>query len=372
MAKISKILYIVTQSELGGASRYIFDLARNLPSDKFEVIVAGGGVGELGEKINALGLNYYHLNNLVREIEPFRDLLAVYEICRLIIKTKPDIVHLNSSKAGVVGSIAAKICGVKKIIYTAHGFVFNEPLSTFKKNLYRWSEKITSNCKDKIICVSEFDRQSALKNKIAKSSKLMTINNGIEALDFADATESKKILGVPADSIVIGTVANLYRTKGLNFLISAIVKSKINHPGIYLRIVGDGELANELAKQINELNAQNYIKVGKISHAYRYLKAFDIFVMSSVKEGFPYALLEAMAAGLPIVATKVGGIPEMIETDKTGSLVDAKNVDAISTAVESLLTDKQKMLALGANAKREVEKEFRLDKMIAKTIAVYE
>ena len=125
MAKISKILYLVTQSEGGGAQRYIFDLAKNLPQNQYIVTVAAGGNGELLTKFDETRVSTVTVKNLVREINPIKDLLAYFELKKLFKQQKPDIVHLNSSKAGTIGAIAAKHAGVKKIIYTVHGFVFN-------------------------------------------------------------------------------------------------------------------------------------------------------------------------------------------------------------------------------------------------------
>ena len=135
MAKISKILYLITQSEWGGAQRYIFDLATNLPLNRYEISVAAGGNQKLHTKLDEKNIKSYKLKNLVREINPIKDLKAYFEIKRLLKEVKPDILHLNSSKAGIIGAIASKHAGVKKIIYTVHGFVFNEPMPSWKKQI---------------------------------------------------------------------------------------------------------------------------------------------------------------------------------------------------------------------------------------------
>ena len=173
-----KILYLITQSEWGGAQRYVFDLAVNF-KDKFEVAAAFGGEGGLKNKLDEENIRNFTLKNLVREINPWRDFLAFWEIYRLIRKTKPDILHTNSSKAEILGNLAGWLCGVPKIVFTAHGFVFNEELGFWKKKLYIFLEKMAGFFADKIICVSGFDRAAALAHKIAGKNKLVVIHNGI-------------------------------------------------------------------------------------------------------------------------------------------------------------------------------------------------
>jgi len=145
MAK-PKILYLITQSEFGGAQRYIFDLANNLKND-YEIIVAGGGQDELFEKLKKINVKNFKLKNLIREINLIKDIFAYWEIKKLIQKIKPDILHLNSSKISVLGAFAGRKAGVKKIIYTVHGFVFNEPMSKWKKLIYLWKLRMLKKLK---------------------------------------------------------------------------------------------------------------------------------------------------------------------------------------------------------------------------------
>ncbi len=371
MAKISKILYIVTQSEWGGAQHYIFDLATNLPQEKYEVMVAAGGNEELYSKLNKHGIKNYKLKHLIREISPLEDIKAYFEIKKLINELKPDVLHLNSSKAGVIGAIAGKHAKVKKIIYTVHGFVFNEPMSNLQKNIYTFAEKFSARYKDKLICVSEFDRQAGIKNKIAPENKLITINNGIEPIDFLNKVIARQKLDLPPDKIVIGTIANFYETKGLTYLISAAKEITKQFPDIIFRLIGFGQLEKELKLKIRGLNLQNNFFLSKVLDAKKYLNAFDIFVLPSIKEGFPYAILEAMRAGLPIVATKVGGIPEMLKNETNGLLVEPFSPSDLATKITRLLKDNVLAVKIGRQAKIDVENYFSLEKMVERTKKIY-
>ncbi|HNP75556.1 MAG TPA: glycosyltransferase family 4 protein [bacterium] len=378
-----KILYLITQPEWGGAQRYVFDLAVFSKKQGHQVMVAAGPAQDrpLLEKLAKQGLETYQLKNLVREISPVKDLAAIGEIKKLYQKLQPDIIHLNSTKAGIIGSLASVGYRNCKTIYTAHGWVFNEPLPKWKKNIFLWLEKLTARAKDKIICVSEFDRQSALDNKIAPNDKLISIHNGIDAdkIEFLPKTEALKELISDTDfqisdtDIIISTIANFYPTKGLPYLIEAIqlLVTRYSLP-VTLIIIGDGEKRLELEKIIAEKKLNKKVLLaGRKENASRYLKAFDIYACSSVKEGFPYSILEAMAGGLPIVTTNVGGIPEIIENNRTGLLVEPKNPSQLAEKIFQLANNKSLAQKLAGRAQIDIKEKFSKEKMAEKTIEVY-
>jgi glycosyltransferase involved in cell wall biosynthesis len=372
MAKISKILFIITQSEWGGAGRYVFDLANNLPKDQFEVMVAAGGNEELFEFLGQIKIKTFHLKRLVREINPIKDLAGYWEMKRLIKNLKPDIVHLNSSKAGFLGALAAHSAGVKKIIYTVHGFVFNEPMASWQKAIYLWAEKFSAKYKDKLICVSEFDRQAGSQNKIATADKLITIHHGINQINFLTKAQARQELKLPAENLIVGTIANFYQTKGLNYLIAGAAEIIKQDQNILFRVIGFGRLENQLKAEIKKFKLENNFFLGKVLNGKKYLLAFDLFVLPSVKEGLSYTILEAMQAGLPIVATKVGGIPEMIKNQHNGLLVNPANPKELAQAITSLLKDKSLAQKFGNQAQIDFRQNFSLEKMIKETISTYQ
>ncbi|MFH1522944.1 MAG: glycosyltransferase family 4 protein [Patescibacteria group bacterium] len=380
------ILYLITQSELGGAQCYVYDLATSL-KDEFNIIVAGGEQGEKGKiaiKLQQTGIKFYAIPHLKRSISPINDFLALIGIIRLINKLKPDIIHLNSSKISILGSIAAIIAKSRienresKIVYTAHGWVFNEPLQTWKKLFYKYAEKFTSFFKDKIICVSEFDRQVALKEKICNPKKLITIHNGIKPINFLSKEMSRQKFPLLSKGgqggVWIGSIGNLYPTKGFEYLIEAarilITNYKLQ---ITTVIIGEGQERKNLEKLIKQNSLQNnIILAGNISDAAKLLKAFDIYVCSSVKEGLSYTIIEAMQAGLPIVATDVGGNPELIEDQKTGLLVKSQNPEKIAEKIIELINNPELGIKLGEQAKIKALEEFSLGKTVEETKKVYQ
>ncbi len=366
------ILYIITQGNEGGAQKYVLALAKH-----FRGIIASGTEAQtLFDNAKNLQLTClvgrqatYNLPHLKRNINPWHDVMAIFEIRELIKKVNPDIVHLNSSKAGVLGSFASM--GLKtKIVFTAHGFIYNEPLSWAKKLFYLALEKIASEYRDYIICVSDADKTSALENQLISANKISTIYNGINVIHFLPKAESQAILNLPTDKIIIGTIVNFYKTKGLDILIESIfllsneVKTKIQ-----IIIIGSGPEFKNLKLKIKDLKLESIILTpGSIDNASLYLKALDIFVLSSRKEGFPYVILEAMQAGLPIIATSVGGVPEAL--GNAGILVNPENPKLLANEITNLITNAQKQKTLSIKA-IERAKLFTEAKMLSETQKIY-
>ncbi len=384
-----KILYIITQSELGGAQKYICDLALNLEQD-FEIFVAAGPEGnwEIFNRITKEAesdkiISFIKLNNLVRSINSVKDFLGLIEIFKVIRKIKPDIVHLNSSKAGFVGAAAAKLAGVKNIIFTAHGWVFNEPMFFLKKWFYLLFSWFTVLFCDKIICVSEYDKKVALENNIAPENKLIAIHNGIEDFDYLPKDIVRRELGLAIknkniywDGFLIGIIANLYKTKGLEYLIKAtyLIKSQIPNSKFQILIIGEGDERQNLEKLIRKFKLWDIVfLVGNISEAKKYLKAFDLFVLPSAKEGLPYTLLEAMSANLPVIASRVGGVPEIIEDGIDGFLVPSKNEKVLARKINEAmdLVKGDEIDKIRDAARSKVKKDFSFDKMLKKTKEIY-
>ncbi len=383
-----KILYLVTHSEWGGAQVYVYNLALNLDPQRY-VIALAVGEKEVASRQSWLkdlekhGVKVWHLKRLIRSINPINDLLSFVEIYRLFKKTDPDIVHLNSSKAGVIGAVAAAfykhIFDKKiKVIFTAHGFVFNEKLPWWRKKIYIWSQKIAAFFVDKIICVSEFDKISALNLHIANHKKFVTIHNGIDLkkINFIGQPEALKLLRNKVESLeekdfIILTIANLYKNKGLDFLVKSAKTIVEKIPNVKFLIIGEGEERKRLSFLINKLKLKdNFFLLSTLPQASRYLLAADLFVLSSLKEGFPYTLLEALAAGLPIVATRVGGIVEIVEERENGLLVAPADQQALAKAILDLLEDEKLRQTMSINNKKRAPK-FELINCIQETEKIY-
>lgn len=368
-----RLLFLITQSELGGAQKYVFDLAFSL-RDEYEIAVGfgeQGGDGELARQLKAIYVKCFEINSLKRDISPIKDFKAIFEIRKIIKGWKPDIIHLNSSKISIIGSMATIFLKCK-VIYTAHGWVFNEPMNGLKRSLYEKLERWTAKIKDAIICVSENDVRTAIDAKIASPGKLHMIHNGITDSPLLDAASAKAKLGFGPEEFVIGSIGNLYATKGFEHFIEAmkiLVDSGFNFKAI---IIGEGQERAKLEDLISQYNLrQRVFLLGRIDQARQLLPAFDIYVCSSVKEGLSYTIIEAMLAQRPIIATSVGGNPEMIIEGETGLLAGPANAMSLAGRIHELLDDPARTASLGQAARQKALAEFSLDKMVEQTKEVY-
>ena len=361
---MSRILFIITQSEIGGAQRFLLEFAPFLASKGHQITLAAGeGDGELFTKLESGIMNQElrtcRIPHLVRNLNPFSDIKALFSILKIIKKERPNIVFLQSTKAGFLGSIAGKLLR-KRVLYRIGGWSFRDPRSWWMNKILFWMEKISAPLKDRIIVNSELDRQLAIDKKIAPPHKVVKIYNGIDpgAVNFLPKEEirhklesritlARRSLGVGGNhesnsGILIGTIANLYATKGIEYLIEAVnILYNIQHTtyNIQFVVIGEGKERPKLEALIKKYNLEDkFFLIGRVPNAPRYLKAFDIFVLPSVKEGFPWVLLEAMAAEVPIISTKVGAVPEMIEDGKEGVLVPPKDSAALAKKISQLLS----------------------------------
>lgn len=378
---VKKILFIITKSEMGGAQRFLYELITHLNPSKYALVVAAGsplvGGGELFNKLSGKNIAAIKIKNF-SNVPGIKNLMVFFELLLIIIKTEPDIIYLLSSEAGFVGSLAGKFYRlmfwrkVPKIIYRIGGWAFKEPKNIIIKKFYFWAEKISAPFKDIIITNSEFDRHLAIKNKMVKENKIITIYNGIdfERLKFLPRETAKKILLRSVDPIsfpLVGTIANFYKNKGLEYLIGAVKKFKEDGKNYNFVIIGDGPEKHNIEELIKKYGLENTVHLtGMISDAYKFLKSFDLLVLPSVKEGQPWVILEAMAAEVPIVATNIAGIPETIENEKSGFLVEPADSIALANAIEKTLTHPSLAQECVRNALNAVKEKFNIEKMIIK------
>lgn len=359
-----RVLYIITQGEHGGGQKNVLDLSLGMHKKGHDVYVAVGDIENEGDKwlhteLNKHGIKkekLFEIKNLQREVKIFRDLKSVSETISLIKKVKPNVVHLHSSKAGVVGATASFIYNRPivrregkrvKSVYTVHGFVFLEPMNVLKKIFYILIELFSSFFRDFTILISEMDVEAGKKYQILRNKKkYKVIHNGLdehiklEMLDKKTAREYliNKIPPIPYGKIsapIVGTISNLYKTKGLEYLIDAAKKVVDARKNTLFVVLGFGEekYKKELEDRIRQNGLENnFFLLGKIPNAFKYLKGFSLFTLTSVKEGLPYTLLEAKMAGIPVLASSVGGIPEMAKNIPM-NLVPAKNVDQIADKI---------------------------------------
>lgn len=373
-----KILYIITKSNMGGAQRYVYELATSLPKDRFDVAVAFGGNGVLKEKLELSGVRTVTVKSFQRDFNAWKELKSFLELWRLYKTELPDIVHLNSSKAGGSGAFVARIAGVKSIIYTAHGWAFWEPRPFFWRLLVWLASWATAFFCHKIILVSQYEKKKTYMPFM--QSKLSVIHTSVPKIGFIPQYEAreklfqKETVERHKNSIWLITNAELNRNKNLFTAIDSVVAyNKSNTPRIFYSIMSDGELQEKLSEHINDCGASDYVTLlGYVDNGRIYLKAFDMFLLPSLKEGMPYALLEAGAAELPCIASNVGGIPEALEAGKSGLHIDPNNARTIIDALVTYAHNPDLRSKHAANFKQKVDEMFGFEKMFAATVRLYE
>ena len=368
-----KIVYFITKSYWGGAAKYVIDLASGLDKNNFEVFVASGGQGALKEKTESIGAEYIEIPHFERKISVISDILSFFEVLQILRKVKPDIIHLNSSKAGGVCGAAAfiyKLSGNKlKTIFTAHGWVFHESRPKWQLVLARLLSKITSSFSDNIICITNMDYNSALRYKISDKKKLVLIPNGINTKEvkFLKKKEAQEKLFGEERELVVGTVGEWVRNKGWDILLKAVYPLFEKHPQLILALVAGGE-----SPEREEIFHKRVKVIENLHEASKYLKAFDIFIFPSRKEGLSYALLEASLAELPIIATAVGGNFDIIDSDKTGVLIPPDNHEMLGRALDKFIKNLKEAKKMGHAARERVLGHFSLEHMRERTYKLYE
>lgn len=370
-----KILYAVTKANWGGAQKYVYDLATHVPRPEHDVRVLCGEGALLVEKLKAAHIPVYQLPRLRRDISFFDDVLVFFDLWKIFRRERPDVVHLNSSKIGGLGALAARCAGIKKIVFTVHGFAFNEPRSWIERKVIGFLSWLTVLFSTDVIFIAKAEYAQALK-WIGVRRKAHLIYNGVEVPAFLDRdaarSELARKLNKPdtffEQKTVIGTIAELTANKGLENAIEALKRVS---ECTYI-IVGKGEDEQKLKTQIQKSNLESSVFLtGFIQDAPRLLKAFDIFLLPSRKEGMPYVLLEAGYASCAVIATAVGGIPEIIITNQSGILISPHNPEKIAEALRALISKPHLREAYGEALYKRVSTHFRLGIMVDKTLALY-
>jgi len=374
-----KILFVITKGNFGGAQKYVYDLATNYKAN-FEVAVACGDPGGLVKKLSDDGVETHELRFAKRDVNIATDLKAVRELINLYKKTCPDIIHLNSSKVGFTGSVAGRIYNLfyapkdakARIIFTAHGWAFNENRSPLSKLLFYVIHALTVILSDQTIAVSEkslrdFSALPFVQNKIT------VIHNGINDIAHISKQNARNILHKDSPfQTWIGTVSELHNNKGLDIALEGIASVLTDNPTIGFYIAGTGSELESLQKQAEKLEiADQVIFLGFVADMRMYLKAFDIFTLSSRTECLPFVLLEAGLARTPVIATDVGGVSEIIENLKTGMLIKPLLPNEFKNAIKYALEHKKDISIFGDNLKTKVDRDFSFEKMVQRTKETY-
>ncbi len=382
MPEKKKILYIITKGNFGGAQRYVYDLATHLPKDKFETIVACGDKdGDLLiEKLKEANIRTINIENSQRDINANKDWKTFRELIKIIKAERPNVVHFNSSKIGFLGSLVILFLKLTtknynlRSIFTSHGWAFNEQnRSAFSKLVFYIAHYFTVLLCDTTIAVSEKTKRDISWLPLIKD-RVKVVHNGIENFKTISKKEAAEIL-IKKDKkeVVILTLAELHHNKGIDVALRGIallpqkIRERINY-----YIAGDGEEKEKLQKLADSLEISSAVHfLGEVENGKKLLSGTDIFLLPSRTENLPYAILEAGMAGVPIIATSVGGIPEIIRDMQNGILIHPRNPKEIAEAIMYMLDHKDRQKEFGSEIKKTVSNFFTLEKMVQETIKLY-
>jgi glycosyltransferase involved in cell wall biosynthesis len=336
-----RILVLVTLAETGGAQSYVAGLLPGLQG-RYDVVVAAHGDGPLREASRAAGARFVPLRHVRRPLHPARDLLGLIELVVLMRRAAPDIVHANSSKAGVLGRLAAAAAGVPIRIFTVHGWAFSAS-SGLVSVLYRWADRLMAPLTTLTICVAERERTAGLAARTCIAERTVVIPNAIDVEAIPQARHD----GGPPLVVAVGRLAEPKDAMTLVRALAAV-------PGrrFAALLVGDGPDRPCVEEEVNRLGVADAVAlVGTRDDVPALLAGADVFALSSRSEGAPISILEAMAAGLPVVSSRVGGVPELVVDGETGLLVPPGDPAAMSAALGRLVADADLRRRLGGGGR---------------------
>ena len=373
-----KLLFLITKSNWGGAQRYVYEMATAMSAD-YDVSVGSGGTGTMRDKLEAASIPTHTVAGWQRNINPLKELQSWWSLYRLLRAVRPDVLHLNSSKAGLSGAVVGRIAGVKNIVFTIHGWPFLEPRPPWWRALTWLGMYVTALFVHTLIPISHYDvthaRMPGVKRKFAP-----VVHNAVPDITFLPQREARTAL-VGAEvaerySSVpwLLTIAELHPKKNIATAIKAVAAHNHSYPDtpiLYL-VIGDGVLKKTLQTLIETEGVTTHIQLlGHVTDARQYLGAADMFLLPSYQEGLPYALLEAGAAGLPTIASDVCGIPEVITHEQNGLLFDPHSQAALEQALGHYTQHPDQRTKLGEAFRETIETNFTLREMAQKTMAAY-
>ena len=356
-----RILYLVTRAERGGAQTHVLDLACSMRPD-FEVSVATGEEGFLTEACRERAIPVYVLPHLQREVRPITDARGFGEIWQLIRKLRPDLLHLHTFKAGFLARLAGRILGIPSV-YTIHAWLYGTAaVSRFSSALSGPCERLAARWCERIITVSRAGARIVRGHRIGSPSKLVTIHNGLP-----DCSEQAQLS--PTETPVITMVARFIEGKDHDLLLRAFARIP---KGPRLRLVGDGPTRASVENLARELGIREQVDfLGNRDDVASLLATSDVFVLASRSEMLPISILEAMRAGLPVIASDVGGVGEAVTHNENGFLVPSGSVSALAQALIDLTTDYALRLRMGHAGRQRFTRQFLSSSMQERTRCIY-
>lgn len=353
-----RILHIMARLNIGGTTPYLMQLIAQQRaignSSRLICGVVGENEGDMHYLADRYRVDLTVLPSLGREISPLRDLQTLWLLFQLIRKERPDIVHTHTAKAGFIGRIAAWLARTPVIVHTFHGHVFNGYFSPAKTKVYLWLERLCARLSTRIIVLSQsLKRELCEVYHVAPAAKFEIVELGFDLRPYAaldhtssvdetarQAAELRARLTIPADAPLVGIVGRIVGVKNHQMFLQVAQLILKQRPDAYFVIIGDGDLRTQIEAEAQTLGISDHLRfAGWITDLTMVYRALDLVLMTSLNEGLPVSLIEAMAAGVPVIATRVGGVPDLLENGELGGIVASQDSAAMAAQALDLLRD---------------------------------
>ncbi len=378
MARI-RVAHVITRLCKGGAQENTFHTVALADRERYAVeLISGptrGHEGSIEAAVEAAGIRIEREPWLVRNPAPMHDAITLWRLAKRLRQGRYDIVHTHTSKAGLLGRLAAERAGVPIVVHTPHGNVFHGYFNRYVSRAFVWAERHAARRTDRIVELTPGGIEEYLEEGIGQREQFTVIFSGIDTAPFGEAIERREDtrheLGVGPEHLLVGGVGRLEPVKGFIHFVHAARSIAESQPAARFVLAGQGSLDRELRSEAAPLSGR-FQFLGLREDVPRLMAALDVLVVPSLNEGMGRVLLEAGAAGVPVVASDVGGIPDIVDDGETGLLVPPRDATAIAEAVLSLLHTPERRSLMGATARAKVVPHFSLESMVARIENLYE
>jgi glycosyltransferase involved in cell wall biosynthesis len=377
MVKNKRILFIITRLTIGGVAAHLIQTAKYLEDNGYECLIMTGSIEKKDKEMLRFQTDYtivpLYLKEMARPINPFKDLIAIIHLVRIIRHLKPDIVHTHTVKAGLIGRIASWICGVPKIYHTYHGLNFQGYFGWFFTKVSITIEKVLSKISTKLISLSPLLTIELLKHKICRQGQIVTIPLGFNFVKPYPGKSLRKLFGISDEKIIVANIGRLAKIKNHDLFIEIAESVAKFNSNVHFLIIGDGERREELQSLIDSKGLQQLITItGFFDDLNEYYHEINITLLTSVNEGTPVTILEAFFFNVLVVSTNVGGVPDLVTDAYNGFLFNINDKDSFVKLILDYAAHQEKYQIILDNANDFVKEKFSLKSTCDQLLTMYE
>ncbi|HOQ79898.1 MAG TPA: glycosyltransferase [Candidatus Cloacimonadota bacterium] len=372
-----RVLFIITRLTIGGAAAYLIQTAKYLEEHGYECHIMTGSIEEHDLEMIKFHQDYtikpLYLKELQRAINPWRDLLAILKLRKIIKELQPDIVHTHTSKAGMIGRITAWLCRVPRIYHTYHGLVFQGHFGKTLSKVSVFIERLMAIISTKVISISPILTQELLRLRVCKAEKIIDIPLGFDLIMPAEPKSLRQLYQIPDDKIIVAAIGRFAKVKNHELFIDIAERVCQRSKGIQFLMIGDGERREELQELINKRNLQaDIIITGFFNDLYNYYPEVDINLLTSLNEGTPVTIIESFFFNILVLSSAVGGVPDMIRDGYNGFLFDLSDTEGYVNRILDFAQNREKYQQILSNGQRVFQEKYTLNVASEKLIKLFE